>query len=81
MFASCNVKLDSFWNKMRVIGHQGPHGRCYNDYVYKYLKNAVEQAPLGQKSRNFALRKALTQLKREIRYNGLDALLKVPSHK
>jgi hypothetical protein len=40
LFKSAGVSLESAYNKVKIIGHEGRHG-WYNDYVLKRLKDAT----------------------------------------
>lgn len=59
---------------MRLQGHVGPHGEFYHGIVLERLSAAVAgKSGLAYRS---ALIEALNDLRYDIRYNGLDALLK-----
>lgn len=76
LFDDAGLSLQSPWNRMRLAGHVGPHGKFYNQLVYDHLRNAVG-ALNGPAARN-ALINELKAIRRDIRYNGWDALLKAP---
>ncbi|MCH7727852.1 MAG: AHH domain-containing protein, partial [Planctomycetes bacterium] len=74
LFKEGGLDLQSTWNKTRVPGHVGPHGKFYNNYVLERLQTAV-----AGKSGN-AYRKGLLdelyQLRREIQIGDLGDLLR-----
>ena len=74
LFRKAGLTLDSPWNRMRLRGHVGPHGKFYNEYVLNRLERAVA-GRTGSAART-ALIGELKAIRRDIRSNGLDALLK-----
>jgi hypothetical protein len=43
LFEPAGLALQDAFNKVRILGHKGPHG-WYNQYVYDRLSNAVTGA-------------------------------------
>jgi hypothetical protein len=75
LFNRAGVNLDnSPWNRMRLQGHVGPHGKYYNELIFDRL-NAAVGTKTGKAAKT-ALIEELKAIRRDIRYNGWDALLK-----
>jgi len=77
LFEEAGLDLQSAWNRTRVPGHVGPHGKFYNEYILQRLRNAVS-GKSGQAYRN-ALLDELYQLRREILNGDLGDLLRAPA--
>ncbi len=74
LFDKAGVSINSPWNRMRLQGHVGPHGKFYHQLVYNRLRKAVA----GQTGTRYraALIGELKAIRHDIRYGGWDALLK-----
>lgn len=77
LFNRAGLSMQSAWNKMRLAGHVGPHGKFYNNLILERLRGAVGEMT-GDAARK-ALVAELKNIRREIRHEGLDALLKAPA--
>ena len=77
LFDEAGLSLNSPFNRMRVEGHVGPHGKFYNSLVLERLKEAVAEKS-GAEYRS-ALINELMSIRRDIRKNGWDSLLKAPA--
>jgi hypothetical protein len=79
LFDRAGLSLQSAWNRIRVPGHVGPHGDFYNRLVLQRLETAVG-AKSGSAAKS-ALIQELKSIRRDIRHNGWDALLKAAASK
>ncbi|MDP1562026.1 MAG: polymorphic toxin-type HINT domain-containing protein [Pirellulaceae bacterium] len=77
LFERAGVDMQSPWNKMRVEGHVGPHGKYFNGLILDRLQTAVG-TKTGAAART-ALIDELKAIRRDIRYGGWDAFLKAPA--
>ena len=74
LFEEAGLDLQRAWNRTRVPGHVGPHGKFYNDYILNRLRNAVDGKSGG--AYRIALVDELYQLRREIQNGDLGDLLR-----
>lgn len=74
LFKEGGLDLQSAWNRTRVPGHVGPHGKFYNSYVLERLQTAV--AGKSDTAYRNALLDELYQLRREIQNGDLGDLLR-----
>ncbi|QDT36050.1 polymorphic toxin-type HINT domain-containing protein [Stratiformator vulcanicus] len=79
LFNEAGISLQHSYNRTRIRGHVGPHGKFYNSYVLERLQSATA-GKSGDAFRE-ALLDELYQLRREIHNEGLDALLKAAASK
>jgi hypothetical protein len=77
LFERAGVDMRSPWNRMRVEGHMGPHGKYYNGLILDRLQTAVG-TKTGTVAR-IALIDELKAIRRDIRYGGWDAMLRAPA--
>ncbi len=79
LFDRAGLSVNSPWNRMRLQGHVGPHGKFYHQLVYNRLRKEVA-GKTGARYRA-ALISELKAIRHDIRYSGWDALLKAPASK
>jgi len=74
IFRLGGLNLQSPWNRTRVPGHSGAHGKFYNKYILQRLQNAVKDKT-GKLYRQ-SLLDELYQIRREIQNGSLGDLLR-----
>jgi hypothetical protein len=77
LFDEAGLDIESAYNKVKIPGHQGPHGDGYNDYIYQRLRAVTD----GKSGPEFtaALKEELLQLRWDLKNTDLGDLVKAPT--
>lgn len=77
LFKTAGLSLQSKYNRVRVPGHNGAHGKFYNSLILERLQRQVS-GHTGA-SRQSALISELKLIRREIKHGDLGDLLRAPA--